>query len=56
MNRVFYNLGYEFMGRLVNNCDIQGAFEDMNIWVRSLRSVDREPRDGTDAPLAPDME
>ncbi len=37
MNMVFYQLGYEFMGRLVNNCDIFGAFEDMNIWVRSLK-------------------
>jgi len=37
MNMVFYQLGYEFMGRLVNNCDIFGAYEDMNIWVRSLR-------------------
>jgi putative beta-lysine N-acetyltransferase len=48
MNRVFYSLGYEFMGRLVNNCDIQGSFEDMNIWVRSLRPTDGE------APGAPD--
>lgn len=37
MNMVFYNLGYEFMGRLINNCDIYGAYEDMNIWVRDLR-------------------
>jgi putative beta-lysine N-acetyltransferase len=37
MNMVFYQLGYEFNGRLVNNCDIFGAFEDMNIWVRDLR-------------------
>lgn len=37
MNMVFYQLGYEFMGRLVNNCDIFGAYEDMNIWVRSLQ-------------------
>lgn len=37
MNNVFYHLGYEFMGRLNNNCDIFGAFEDMNIWVRDLR-------------------
>lgn len=37
MNNVFYQLGYEFMGRLNNNCDIFGAFEDMNIWVRDLR-------------------
>ncbi len=39
MNRVFYRLGYEYSGRLVNNCDIYGQFEDMNIWVRRL---DRE--------------
>lgn len=37
MNMVFYQLGYEFLGRLVNNCDIFGAFEDMNIWVRNLK-------------------
>jgi putative beta-lysine N-acetyltransferase len=36
MNAVFHGLGYEFMGRLVNNCDIYGAYEDMNIWVRRL--------------------
>ncbi len=36
MNRVFYRLGYEFSGRLVNNCDIFGRFEDMNIWVKRL--------------------
>jgi putative beta-lysine N-acetyltransferase len=36
MNRVFFRLGYEFSGRLVNNCDIFGQFEDMNIWVKRL--------------------
>lgn len=36
MNNVFHRLGYEFSGRLVNNCDIYGAFEDMNIWVKRL--------------------
>lgn len=36
MNRVFYRLGYEFSGRLVNNCDIYGEYEDMNIWVKRL--------------------
>ncbi len=39
MNNVFWHLGYEFMGRLVNNCDIFGAYEDMNIWVRDLRAL-----------------
>ncbi|MGE4232663.1 MAG: putative beta-lysine N-acetyltransferase [Bacteriovoracia bacterium] len=37
MNNVFYRMGYEFLGRLVNNCDIYGAYEDMNIWVRNLQ-------------------
>lgn len=36
MNAVFHGMGYEFMGRLVNNCDIFGAYEDMNIWVRRI--------------------
>jgi putative beta-lysine N-acetyltransferase len=36
MNKVFFRLGYEFSGRLVNNCDIFGSFEDMNIWVKRL--------------------
>ncbi len=36
MNRVFHRLGYEFSGRLVNNCDIYGEYEDMNIWVKRL--------------------
>jgi putative beta-lysine N-acetyltransferase len=36
MNAVFHGLGYRFMGRLVNSCDIYGAYEDMNIWVRRL--------------------
>lgn len=39
MNAVFHQLGYEFNGRLVNNCDIFGAYEDMNIWVRDLRRL-----------------
>lgn len=36
MNQVFYRLGYEYSGRLINNCDIYGQFEDMNIWVKKL--------------------
>lgn len=39
MNMVFYQMGYEFNGRLVNNCDIHGTYEDMNIWVKNLRQV-----------------
>ena len=37
MNTVFHRLGYAFNGRLVNNCDIFGDLEDMNIWVKNLR-------------------
>jgi putative beta-lysine N-acetyltransferase len=36
MNCAFFRLGYEFSGRLINNCDIFGRFEDMNIWVKKL--------------------
>ncbi|MVX66078.1 putative beta-lysine N-acetyltransferase [Clostridium chromiireducens] len=27
---------YNFAGRLVNNCNICGAFEDMNLWVKNI--------------------
>jgi len=43
MNKTFHRLGYEFMGRLVNNCDIYGAYEDMNIWVRNLKDSPPSP-------------
>ncbi len=36
MNRAFFRLGYEYSGRLINNCDIFGKYEDMNIWVKRL--------------------
>ncbi|MFN3432494.1 MAG: putative beta-lysine N-acetyltransferase, partial [Candidatus Sericytochromatia bacterium] len=36
MNKVFYNLHYEYCGRLINNCDISGGFEDINIWSKRL--------------------
>ncbi|MCO4781456.1 MAG: putative beta-lysine N-acetyltransferase [Candidatus Cloacimonetes bacterium] len=36
MNCSFMRLGYEFSGRLINNCDIFGQFEDINIWVKKL--------------------
>lgn len=36
MNKVFFRLDYEYSGRLINNCDIFGSFEDMNIWVKKL--------------------
>ncbi|HFE45785.1 MAG TPA: putative beta-lysine N-acetyltransferase [Nannocystis exedens] len=48
MNSVFHNLGYEYTGRLINNCDIYGAYEDMNIWVKDLRSLTGEAGTVTD--------
>lgn len=37
MNKVFRDHKYTFTGRLVNNCDICGSFEDMNLWVKKLQ-------------------
>jgi len=36
INITFSKLGYNYGGRLVNNCHICGRFEDMNIWVKKL--------------------
>ena len=36
MNKVFFRLNYEYSGRLINNCDIFGNYEDMNIWVKKI--------------------
>lgn len=36
MNVVFKKLGYLYTGRLVNNCNIAGSFEDINLWVKKL--------------------
>jgi len=34
VNRVFFKLGYQYYGRMTNNCHIGGRYEDMNIWVK----------------------
>ncbi len=34
VNRVFHRLGFSYRGRLINNCHIAGALEDMNLWVK----------------------
>jgi beta-lysine N6-acetyltransferase len=36
MNSCFYQLGYTYSGRLVNNCYIFDKLEDMNVWVKDL--------------------
>jgi len=35
MNAAFYGLGYEYKGRLANNCYIFDKLEDMNMWVKT---------------------
>ncbi|TYR81182.1 putative beta-lysine N-acetyltransferase [Priestia megaterium] len=36
MNAVFYQLGYTYTGRLMNNCYIYDKLEDMNVWAKDL--------------------
>ncbi|MBP0726450.1 putative beta-lysine N-acetyltransferase [Bacillus sp. RG28] len=36
MNAAFYQLGYEYTGRMANNCYIFDKIEDMNVWVKDL--------------------
>ncbi|MGE6376035.1 putative beta-lysine N-acetyltransferase [Peribacillus muralis] len=36
MNAVFYQLGYQYGGRLTKNCNIWDKYEDMNIWGKDL--------------------
>jgi putative beta-lysine N-acetyltransferase len=38
MNCVFAKLGYEFTGRLVNNCRMPNGWESMNVWCRTART------------------
>lgn len=38
INRAFYRLDYKYGGRLLNNCNICGGFEDMNIWSKNLKN------------------
>jgi putative beta-lysine N-acetyltransferase len=39
MNCVFSKLGYDFTGRLVNNCRMPNGWESMNVWCRSSLSA-----------------
>jgi beta-lysine N6-acetyltransferase len=38
MNAAFYQLGYDYRGRLKNNCFIYDKLENMNLWVKDLSS------------------
>jgi len=37
MNITVAKHGYQYRGRLINNCDIFSGYEDMNIWVKPLK-------------------
>ncbi len=39
INAAFYQLGYEYGGRMTNNCYIFDKIEDMNVWVKDLSEV-----------------
>jgi len=39
MNAAFYQLGYEYNGRLTNNCYIYEKLEDTNVWVKDLSTL-----------------
>lgn len=36
MNAALHQLGYQYRGRLTNNCYIFDKLEDMNVWVKDL--------------------
>lgn len=36
INMVFEKHNYRYSGRMINNCNICGGFEDMNIWEKSI--------------------
>lgn len=38
INIVLSKHNYKFTGRLINNCNICGIFEDMNIWVKNINN------------------
>lgn len=35
MNKAFFQLGYTYGGRLINNCFIYSGLEDMNVWYKN---------------------
>lgn len=37
VNKVLSKHNYVYNGRLINNCNICGSFEDMNIWVKTIK-------------------
>ncbi|WP_256243659.1 putative beta-lysine N-acetyltransferase [Bacillus sp. V3B] len=42
MNAVLHQLGYEYRGRLMNNCYIFDKLENMNMWVKDLSYLNEQ--------------
>ncbi len=40
MNCAFAKLGYDYTGRLVNNCRMPNGWESMNVWCRTAKTAD----------------
>jgi putative beta-lysine N-acetyltransferase len=38
INKALRKMHYVYRGRLINNCNISGGFEDMNIWVKKINA------------------
>jgi beta-lysine N6-acetyltransferase len=52
MNIAFARMGYRVGGTLVNNTNIGGRLESMNVWYRSLKGKGRPAREGADRAAA----
>jgi beta-lysine N6-acetyltransferase len=37
INMVLSKHGYNYTGRLIDNCNISRGYEDMNIWVKEIK-------------------
>ena len=42
INFVLSKHNYKFTGRMIENCNICGAFEDMNIWVKNINTFSKD--------------
>ena len=43
MNSVFFQSGYSYAGRLVNNTQIAGRIRNMNVWYKRLAAINPKP-------------
>ena len=37
VNKIFAQANYQYTGRLIQNCNIAGGLEDMNLWCKSIK-------------------